>query len=75
MTDNQLIQSLIDRDERITQQFFFQNCRPLFKKVISLVFSYPVDYDEFVNEFYLYLMEKRPAASNSSRAGAPSTSG
>ena len=57
MTDNQLIQSLIDRDERITQQFFFQNCRPLFKKVISLVFSYPVDYDEFVNEFYLYLME------------------
>ena len=57
MTDNQLIQSLIDRDERITQQFFFQNCRPLFRKVISLVFSYPVDYDEFVNEFYLYLME------------------
>lgn len=57
MTDQQLIQLLIARDERVTQQFFFDDCRPLFLSIIRYVFSYEVDYDEFVNEFYLYLIE------------------
>ena len=57
MTDQQIIQALIARDERVTQQFFFKDCRPLFMSIMRHVFSYEVDYDEFVNEFYLYLME------------------
>lgn len=57
MTDKDIIEKLIARDERITHQFFFGSCRPLFMSVIRYVFSYEVDYDEFVNEFYLYLME------------------
>ena len=57
MTDQQIIEALIARDERVTQQFFFKNCRPLFLSIIRYVFSYEVDYDEFVNEFYLHLME------------------
>jgi hypothetical protein len=57
MTDQQIIEALIARNERITQQFFFKDCRPLFLSVIRYVFSYDVDYDEFVNEFYLHLME------------------
>lgn len=57
MTDQQIIEALIARDERVTQRFFFGNCRPLFLSIIRYVFSYEVDYDEFVNEFYLYLME------------------
>lgn len=57
MTDLQLIDALIARDGRITEQFFFRDCRPLFVSIIRYVFSYEVDYDEFVNEFYLYLME------------------
>ena len=57
MTDQQIIQALIARDERVTQQFFFKDCRPLFVSIMRHVFSYEVDYDEFVNEFYLYLME------------------
>ena len=57
MTDQQIIDALIARDERVTQQFFFGNCRPLFLSIIRYVFSYEVDYDEFVNEFYLHLME------------------
>ncbi len=58
MTDQQIIEALIARDERVTQQFFFGNCRPLFLSIIRFVFSYEVDYGEFVNEFYLHLMEK-----------------
>lgn len=57
MTDQQIIESLIARDERVTQQFFFGNCRLLFVSIIRHVFSYEVDYDEFVNEFYIHLME------------------
>ena len=58
MTDKEIIEKLIARDERVTQRFFFKNCRPLFMSIIRYVFSYEVDYDEFVSEFYLYLMEE-----------------
>lgn len=57
MTEQQIIELLIARDEHVTQHFFFEECRPLFMSIIHYVFSYEVDYDEFVNEFYLYLME------------------
>ncbi len=57
MTDRQIIQALINRDEQVTRQFFFKDCRPLFVSVIRQIFAYEVDYDEFVNEFYLHLME------------------
>ena len=61
MTDQQIIQGLIARDNAITQEFFFERCRPLFYSIIRKVFSYEVDYDEFVNELYLYLMENDAA--------------
>lgn len=57
ISDKQIIDALIARDERVTWQFFFGSCRPLFLSIIRNVFSYEVEYDEFVNEFYLYLME------------------
>ena len=57
MTDQEIIQGLIERDNKITEEFFFDKCRPLFCKIINLVISYEVDYNEFVNELYVYLME------------------
>ena len=57
MTDQEIIQGLIMRDNRVTTEFFFKKCRPLFYSVISYVFDHKVDYDEFVNELYMYLME------------------
>lgn len=57
MTDQEIIKGLIARDNKLTKTFFFVNCRPLFGKIISLVFDYEVDYDELVNELYIYLME------------------
>lgn len=57
MNDKQIIEALIARDEQVTRQFLFVSCRPLFVSIINQVFSYKVDYDEFVNEFYLHLME------------------
>lgn len=57
MTDKEIIQGLIDRDNRVTEEFFFVRCRPLFLSIIRKVFDYEVDYDEFVNELYVCLME------------------
>lgn len=57
MTDREIIQGLIDRNDRVTREFFFKHCRPLFNYIISLVFTYEVEYDEFVNELYLNLMD------------------
>ena len=57
MTDQLIVEALIAHDEHITRKFFFENCRPLFTSIIRNVFPYEVDYDEFVNEFYLHLME------------------
>ena len=57
MTDREIIQGLIARDNRVTEDFFFRKCRPLFQSIIHLIYNYEVDYDEFVNELYAYLME------------------
>ena len=57
MTEQEIIEGLIARDNRITEEFFFVKCRPLFFSIMRLVFSHEVDYDELVNELYIYLME------------------
>ena len=57
ITDQYIVDALIAHDDKITRQFFFSSCRQLFLSIIRNVFPYEVDYDEFVNEFYLYLME------------------
>jgi RNA polymerase sigma factor (sigma-70 family) len=61
MTDQEIIEGLIARDERVTGEFFFGQCRPLICSIIGLVFNGRVDYDELVNELYLYLMENDAA--------------
>lgn len=57
MTDQEIIKGLIERDEYVTKDFFFVKCKPLFYSIINIVFDYEVEYDELVNELYLYLME------------------
>ena len=57
MSDREIVQGLLERDNYVTGQFFFVKCRPLLTAIMRLVFSYPVDYDEMVSELYEYLME------------------
>lgn len=57
MNDKEIIQGLIARDNRVTEEFFFVRCRPLFLSIIRKVFDYEVEYDELVNELYVCLME------------------
>ena len=58
MTDQEIISSLIAHDPKVTAQFFFKDCRPLFLSVIRRVFgTQMVDYDEIISEIYILLME------------------
>ncbi len=57
MTDQEIIEGLINRDSRVTEEFFFVKCQPLFYSVMRSVFDFEVEYDEMVNELYVYLME------------------
>ena len=57
MTDKEIAQALIARDEKVTRQFFFEKCRPLFLSIINRVFPFDVEYDEFVNELYIELIQ------------------
>jgi len=57
MTDKEIIQHLIQRNEMTTRWFFHTKCRPLFLSIMRYAFNYTINYDEFVNELYLLLME------------------
>ena len=57
MTDEEIIKGLISRDNSVAKEFFFVKCRPLFCSIIKLIFGYKAEYDELVNDLYLYLMK------------------
>lgn len=58
MTDQEIVNALIDRDACVTAQFFFRDCRPLLLSIIRRVFgTQQVDYDEIISELYIHLME------------------
>lgn len=57
MTDQEIVKALIGRDSRVTDQFFFKDCRPLMLSIIHRVFDkQKVDYDEIISELYIFLM-------------------
>ena len=58
MTDQEIVKALIERDSRVTDQFFFKDCRPLMLSIIRRVFKQQeVNYDEIINELYIHLMD------------------
>ena len=61
MDNLEIRNALIARDPEVTEKFYFVSCQPLFRSIIRSVFKYEVDYDEFINEFYLHLMENDAA--------------
>lgn len=56
MTDHEIIDGLINRDNHITRQLFFVTARPLFTAIMRRIFDAAPDYGEIVNELYAYLI-------------------
>ena len=61
MTEPEIIEGLLARDNSISYDFFYsfkeKSFRPLLTNILKYVFSYQVEYEEAVSEFYAYLME------------------
>ena len=57
LTDREIVEKIIERDAVVTHWFFHVKCRPLFLSLIKKFFNYPVNYDEFVNEVVILLLE------------------
>lgn len=53
----EIIRGLKNRDGKVTRDFFFHKCRPLFNGIIKDFFNNDADYDELINCLYEYLME------------------
>ena len=58
MTDQEIIQRLIERDPQVTKEFFFQRCQPLIYSLIEKFYNNSADYDELVNSLYEHLMDE-----------------
>lgn len=56
LTDQEIVERLIERDNRITKWFFYTKCQPLFNKIIFRVFGGNVEYAELVAMVYDNLM-------------------
>ncbi len=56
LTDQEIIERLISRDNAVTEWFFYTKCQPLFSKIIFRVFDGDVEYAELVGMVYDDLM-------------------
>lgn len=57
LTDQEIVEKLLERDPLVTKWFLYVKCRPLFLALMKKLFNYPIEYDEFVDEVVLFLME------------------
>lgn len=57
MTDEEIVQGVLARNNRITGEFFFVKLRPLLASVVGRVYNGAADIDEKIGEFYEFLME------------------
>lgn len=54
--DQEIVQALLRHDERVTREFFYRKCYPLFKSVFD---NYHTDCEscmEFISEIYLHIL-------------------
>lgn len=57
LSDQEIVEKLLERDPIVTKWFYYVKCRPLFLSLMKKLFNHPIEYDEFVNEVVVFLME------------------
>lgn len=55
--EKQIIEGLLNRDDRITKSFFFNTCSRMFYGIIHNFFRDNAVYADLINDFYEFLME------------------
>lgn len=59
--ENRIIEGLIARDEKVTNDFFYAQCKPLLSSVAREVFMEDMDYDAVIDGLYNYLTDDNGA--------------
>lgn len=54
---DKIIVERICNDDNFAYYFFYEKCRPLFSNIIWTIYNNNADYDELVNDLYIYLKE------------------
>ena len=57
--DLKIAKALIDKDERVTRDFFFRQCYPLFKSIYDRFYTDSTCCKEFIDEIYLTIIVPR----------------
>lgn len=56
MDDREIVNSLLLRDQKVTQQYLYVQCYPLFKSVYDNYYTDCESCVEFINEIYVHLL-------------------
>lgn len=56
MTDQEIVQAILQRDPYVTKEYLYKKCYPLFKSIYDKYYTGCDSWIEFVNEIYLYIM-------------------
>ena len=54
--DHMVVRGILLRDQRVTQQFLYVKCYPLFKAVFDNYYTDCQNCQEFINELYIHLL-------------------
>lgn len=61
MTDQEIVQAILQRDPYVTKEYLYKKCYPLFKSIYDKYYTGCDSWIEFVNEIYLYIMIPKKA--------------
>lgn len=61
---DKLLIKKITSDEKFAYYFFHEKCRPLFNGIMWTIYGNEADYDELVNDLYLYLKKPNKEGEN-----------
>lgn len=56
LTDQQIVQAILNRDTYITKEFLYRKCYPLFKSIYDKYYTDCETCFELINEIYVYIM-------------------
>lgn len=59
MDDHMIVDAILLRDQKVTQQYLYIKCYPLFKSVYDNYYTDCQSCMEFINEIYIHLMTPR----------------
>ncbi len=55
--DKEIVEGILADNEQIVRYFFFEECTPIFRYIISKAFDYQAEENELINELYIYLQK------------------